>query len=107
MRVLCYAQALSGVGHDVRMRAIARGLAAAHEVHVVAGGRAAPYARAGDALRTVTLPAVARVGGALVSLDGTVDMVTAFEVEGDRVVTIRMVRNPDKLAHVGAPPTVR
>ena len=45
--------------------------------------------------------------GTVISLDGTVDMVTAFEVEGDRVVTIRMVRNPDKLAHVGAPPQVR
>jgi RNA polymerase sigma-70 factor (ECF subfamily) len=45
--------------------------------------------------------------GAVISLDGTVDMVTAFEVEGDRVVTIRMVRNPDKLAHVGAPTLVR
>jgi len=45
--------------------------------------------------------------GTVISLDGTVDMVTAFEVEGDRVVTIRMVRNPDKLTHVGAPPLVR
>jgi len=45
--------------------------------------------------------------GAVVSLDRTVDMVTAFEVEGDRVVTIRMVRNPDKLTHVEAPPSVR
>ena len=44
--------------------------------------------------------------GTVLSLDGRVDMVTAFEVEGDRVVTIRMVRNPDKLAHVGAPPLV-
>ena len=45
--------------------------------------------------------------GSVVSLDGTVDLVTAFEVEGDRVTAIRMVRNPDKLAHVDLPPTVR
>jgi RNA polymerase sigma-70 factor (ECF subfamily) len=45
--------------------------------------------------------------GSVISLDGAVDMVTAFEVEGDRVVTIRMIRNPDKLSHVGAPPSVR
>ncbi len=32
---------------------------------------------------------------------------TAFEVEDGQVVTIRMVRNPDKLAHVDAPPSVR
>jgi len=38
--------------------------------------------------------------GSVVSIDGTVDLVTAFELEGDRVVAIRMVRNPDKLAHL-------
>ena len=38
--------------------------------------------------------------GSVVFLDGAVDVVTAFELEGDRVVAIRMVRNPDKLAHV-------
>jgi RNA polymerase sigma-70 factor (ECF subfamily) len=38
--------------------------------------------------------------GSVVSIDGTVDLVTAFELEGGRVVAIRMVRNPDKLAHV-------
>ena len=45
--------------------------------------------------------------GSVVSVDGTVDMVTAFEVEDDRVVTIRVVRNPDKLTHVDGPPRVR
>ncbi|MGD0312630.1 MAG: RNA polymerase sigma factor SigJ [Acidimicrobiales bacterium] len=45
--------------------------------------------------------------GSVVLLDGTVDMVTAFEVDGGRVITIRMVRNPDKLGHVDHPPTVR
>ncbi len=38
--------------------------------------------------------------GSVVSLDGEIDVVTVFEVEGGRVVTIRMVRNPDKLVHV-------
>jgi RNA polymerase sigma-70 factor (ECF subfamily) len=38
--------------------------------------------------------------GSVVSLDGRIDLVTAFELEADRVVTIRMVRNPDKLVHV-------
>jgi len=42
----------------------------------------------------------------MVSLDDAVDLVTAFEVEADRVVTIRMVRNPDKLVHVDAPSSV-
>ncbi len=38
--------------------------------------------------------------GAVISIDGSVDLVTAFEVEGDRVVAVRLIRNPDKLAHV-------
>ena len=45
--------------------------------------------------------------GSVVSRDGTVDLVAAFEVEDGRVATIRMVRNPDKLGHVDAPPSVR
>jgi RNA polymerase sigma-70 factor (ECF subfamily) len=45
--------------------------------------------------------------GTVVSVDGTVELVTAFEVEDGRVATIRMVRNPEKLTHVDAPPTVR
>ena len=39
--------------------------------------------------------------GSVVSRDGTVDLVTAFEVEDGRVATIRMVRNPDKLVPCG------
>ncbi len=38
--------------------------------------------------------------GTIVSLDGEVDLVNVFEVEGDRVVTVLAVRNPDKLANV-------
>ena len=45
--------------------------------------------------------------GSVVCLDGTVDLVTAFEVDSGRVTAIRMVRNPDKLAHVETPPSVR
>ena len=44
--------------------------------------------------------------GSVVSLDGTVDMVTAFEVVDDRVVTIRVVRNPEKLTRVNESPLV-
>ncbi len=45
--------------------------------------------------------------GSVVSLDGEIDVVTVFEVEGGRVVTIRMVRNPDKLVHVEDPLSIR
>ncbi|HEX6476736.1 MAG TPA: RNA polymerase sigma factor SigJ [Acidimicrobiales bacterium] len=41
--------------------------------------------------------------GVVVSLDGAVDFAAAFEVEGERVAAIWLVRNPDKLAHLVEP----
>ncbi len=70
MRVLCYAQHLSGVGHFVRMRALARGLACAQEVHLVDGGRPVPRSDADAALPRIALPVIFRSGGALVAADG-------------------------------------
>jgi predicted glycosyltransferase len=63
VRILCHAQSLSGVGHSVRMRAIASGLAAAHEVHLADGGRPVPHAPAPFAPTPVPLPRLARVDG--------------------------------------------
>lgn len=63
MRILCYAQNLIGVGHFVRMLAIARGLgAAAHEVHLVDGGRAVPRWEGPFDPNLVTLPRLVRLG---------------------------------------------
>ncbi len=45
--------------------------------------------------------------GTVVSVDGVVDLVTAFEVDQGRVVAIRAVRNPDKLTHVDKPVALR
>jgi hypothetical protein len=45
VRIFCHAQHLSGVGHFVRMRAIARGLRPAHDVVLVHGGRPMRAAR--------------------------------------------------------------
>jgi RNA polymerase sigma-70 factor (ECF subfamily) len=41
--------------------------------------------------------------GIVLSLDGVVDTAAAFEVEDGRVVTIWVIRNPEKLDHVGEP----
>jgi RNA polymerase sigma-70 factor (ECF subfamily) len=41
--------------------------------------------------------------GIVVAIGGVVDVVMAFEVDDQRVVAIRIVRNPDKLTHVGHP----
>ncbi len=45
--------------------------------------------------------------GVIVSVDGAVDFVAAFEVEGDSVVSIWVVRNPEKLEHVLEPVSLR
>jgi RNA polymerase sigma-70 factor (ECF subfamily) len=41
--------------------------------------------------------------GAVIVIDGEVDVVAAFEIRDHRVVAIRLVRNPDKLVHVACP----
>lgn len=69
MRVLCYAQHLTGVGHFVRMAAIARGLADGHEVLLVDGGRAVPRAEAGPP--RLVLPALHRGADGLAAVDGS------------------------------------
>jgi predicted glycosyltransferase len=70
VRVVCYAQHLSGVGHFVRMHALACGLSRRHEVHLVDGGRPVPLAPDPPALRRIALPPLARSGGELIALDG-------------------------------------
>ncbi|MCU0763228.1 MAG: RNA polymerase sigma-70 factor [Hydrogenophaga sp.] len=41
--------------------------------------------------------------GLLIYVDGKIESAQAFVSNGERVVSIYMVRNPDKLRHVGAP----
>ena len=72
MRVLCHAQHLSGVGHFVRMHAIASGLAdGGHEVHLLDGGRPVPRADTAARLHRLPLPRLERLGGRLVGAGGT------------------------------------
>jgi predicted glycosyltransferase len=59
-RVLVYAQHLSGVGHHVRIREIARALAREHRVFFVQGGRPVPRPDDGGAFELVALPAIQR-----------------------------------------------
>lgn len=44
--------------------------------------------------------------GALILHNGRVDRTMVFELRGDRVAAIYMVRNPDKLQHVPNPPQI-
>lgn len=66
MRVLCHAQNFKGIGHFVRMHAIARGLAEAHEVYLVDGGRAVPHHPGPWPLRFIEVPRLTRAEGAVV-----------------------------------------
>jgi predicted glycosyltransferase len=71
VRVLCHAQNLSGVGHFVRMHAIAASLAERHEVYLVEGSR--PFSRPTlDAEPTrIALPILRRdAHGGLIGADG-------------------------------------
>jgi predicted glycosyltransferase len=69
VRVLCYAQHLTGVGHFVRMAAIARGLADGHDVLLVDGGRPVPRAEEGPP--RLVLPALHRGADGLAAVDGS------------------------------------
>jgi len=83
MRVLCYAQNLIGVGHFVRMLAIARGLrAAGHEAHLVDGGREVPRREGPFDPTLIELPRLVRLGADIVA-EETGRSVT--EVRADRI----------------------
>ena len=91
MRVLCYAQHLTGVGHFVRMAAIARGLAARHDVLLVDGGR--PVPRAGEGLPRLVLPALRRGADGLVPLHGS--LADALAERGRRLAAAIAEFRPD------------
>lgn len=67
MRILCHGQHLTGVGHFIRLRAIARGLAPEHEVHLTDGGRPLPPSLDSRDPALLPLPRLVRVGGRLTS----------------------------------------
>jgi predicted glycosyltransferase len=71
VRVVCYAQHLTGVGHFVRMHTIAGALAERHDVHLVEGGRPVPRPRLGFEPSRIPLPLLQRdADGALTGADG-------------------------------------
>ncbi|HVQ74247.1 MAG TPA: glycosyltransferase [Candidatus Binatia bacterium] len=65
MRVLCHAPHLSGVGHFVRMQAIARGLGAGHDVYLTDGGRPVPRRPSGREPVAIPLPRLVRTSEGL------------------------------------------
>lgn len=69
MRVLCHAQHFTGIGHFVRMHAIARGMSEAHEVYLVDGGRPVPRRRDPRPIELIPLPRLVRAAGRIVGLE--------------------------------------
>jgi predicted glycosyltransferase len=68
-RILVYAQHLSGVGHHVRIREIARALAREHQVAFVQGGSPVPRPDDGSAFQRIELPAIRRGAQGIEPLD--------------------------------------
>jgi predicted glycosyltransferase len=73
-RVLVYGQHLSGVGHHVRIREIARALARDHRVAFVQGGPPVPRPDDGGELEPVELPRIRRGRSGLEPLDPGQDL---------------------------------
>jgi predicted glycosyltransferase len=84
--VLVYAQHLSGVGHHVRIREIARALAEDHRVCFVQGGMPVPRPSDGGKLERVELPPIRRGRQGLEPLDPSrgIDDVMRARVAGLR-----------------------
>ncbi len=66
LRIFCYVQHLSGVGHMMRMQQIAVALSERHHVSILDGGRELPFP---PALHRVEVPRITRRGGELMPLD--------------------------------------
>ena len=77
-RILIHAQHLTGVGHRVRSREIARELARAHRVQLVDGGRTVPWSDPGAGLERVGIPALIRARRGLEPLDPGVGLEVAL-----------------------------
>jgi predicted glycosyltransferase len=70
VRILCHAQHLTGVGHFVIAHNIARGLAEAHDVYLVEGGRRVPRRSLVTEPASIELPILIRTpGGRLLGED--------------------------------------
>ena len=85
LRIVLHTQNLSGVGHYVRAREIARALATHHQVHIVDGGRPVPGAPL-VGVEHIALPRIVRSDAALRPLDPCLSIDTAL---AQRAVLLR------------------
>ena len=80
MRVLCHTQHFVGIGHFVRMHAIARGMSEAHEVYLVDGGRPVPRRPGRRPIALIPLPRLVRgAAGRIVGLESDAPVALLME----------------------------
>ena len=77
LRILVYAQHLSGVGHYVRSLEIARALAGRHTVTLTQGGRAIPRAGISN-VSSLELPQIHRTPNGLAPVDASLDIIAVM-----------------------------
>jgi predicted glycosyltransferase len=95
VRVFCYAQHLSGVGHFVRTHALACGLADAHEVLMVDGGVPVPRLPDPAGLARVTLPRIHRDGSLVEALCGDRPIAEVMDERARRLIAAVSGSPPD------------
>jgi predicted glycosyltransferase len=97
VRVLCHAQHFKGIGHFVRMHAIARGMSEAHDVYLVDGGRPVPRRPGPRPIELIPLPRLVRAQGLIAGL-GTDAPVASLVEERIRLLTQAVERiRPDAI----------
>jgi predicted glycosyltransferase len=97
VRVLCHAQHFKGIGHFVRMHAIARGMSEAHDVYLVDGGRPVPRRPGPRPIELIPLPRLVRASGRIVGL-GTDAPVASLMEQRIRLLTQAVERiRPDAI----------
>jgi predicted glycosyltransferase len=95
VRILCHTQHLSGVGHFVRTHALASGLAEAHDVLLVDGGRPVPRLPSSPRMTLLSLPRIHHRAGVLVALREDRPLAEIMEERIRRLVTAISELRPD------------
>ncbi len=92
LRIFCYVQHLSGVGHMMRMQQIAVALSEQHHVSILDGGRELPFP---PAVHRVAVPRITRRDGELVPLDRNLPLAQLMALRQQCLQTMLRESVPD------------
>jgi predicted glycosyltransferase len=96
MRIVCWTQHLTGVGHFVRMRAIAESLGNAHEAYLIDGGRSVPMPGTSKRFISIPLNPIFREDGRLCA-EGGAEISCVLAARSRRLSTVIADIAPDVL----------